>query len=53
LISTAGTSNEPRLATVSADLQQAIGLASTTVAGGKASPARAAATLQATAEKLR
>jgi raffinose/stachyose/melibiose transport system substrate-binding protein len=49
----ASKSSEPRLATVSADLQEAIGVASTTVAAGKATPAKAAATLQAAAEKLR
>src|SRR5262249_54091646 len=52
LISDAGKSAEPRLATVSADLQTAIGVASTTVAAGKASPAQAAATLENTARKL-
>lgn len=53
LITDAGKSSEPRLATVSADLQTAIGVASTTVAAGKATPEQAAATLQATAEKLK
>lgn len=53
LINDAGTSAEPRLATVSADMQEAIGVASTTVAAGQATPAKAAATLQSTAEKLR
>jgi raffinose/stachyose/melibiose transport system substrate-binding protein len=53
LVADAGKSSEPRLATVNADLQQAIGVASTTVAAGKATPAKAAATLQAAAEKIR
>jgi ABC-type glycerol-3-phosphate transport system substrate-binding protein len=53
LIKDAGASSEPRLATVSADLQTAIGVASTTVAGGKATPEEAAATLQATATKIK
>ncbi len=52
LISGAVTSDEPRLATVSPDLQLAIGSASTTVASGSATPAQAAATLQAAAAKL-
>jgi raffinose/stachyose/melibiose transport system substrate-binding protein len=53
LITDAGKSTEPRLATVSADLQTAIGVASTTVAAGSATPAEAAATLQATADKIK
>jgi ABC-type glycerol-3-phosphate transport system substrate-binding protein len=53
LITDAGKSTEPRLATVSADLQTAIGVASTTVAAGSASPEQAAATLQSTAEKIK
>jgi ABC-type glycerol-3-phosphate transport system substrate-binding protein len=53
LITDSGQSAEPRLATVSADLQTAIGEASTTVAAGKASPAEAAATLQAAAAKIK
>jgi raffinose/stachyose/melibiose transport system substrate-binding protein len=53
LITDAGKSSEPRLATVSADLQTAIGDATTTVAAGKASPSQAAATLQAAAEKAK
>jgi ABC-type glycerol-3-phosphate transport system substrate-binding protein len=53
LIQQAGTTSEPRLATVSADLQTAIGDATTTVAGGKATPAKAAQTLESAAEKLR
>jgi len=52
LISGAVTSDEPRLATVSPDLQLAIGSATTTVASGSATPAQAAATLQAAAAKL-
>jgi ABC-type glycerol-3-phosphate transport system substrate-binding protein len=48
LISSAVASTEPRLSTVSANLQQAIGVASTTVAAGSATPAQAAATLQKT-----
>ncbi len=43
LISDAGKSSEPRLATVVADLQTAIGVASTTVAAGEATPEEAAA----------
>src|SRR5262249_41627719 len=53
LISDANTSTEPRLATVSAGLQTAIGVASTTVAAGQATPAQAAATLQSAAEKIK
>jgi ABC-type glycerol-3-phosphate transport system substrate-binding protein len=53
LITDAGKSSEPRLATVSADLQTAIGVASTTVAAGSATPDKAAATLQAAAEKIK
>ena len=45
LIATTAISAEPRLSTVSANLQQAIGVASTTVAAGSATPAQAAATL--------
>jgi len=52
LISSAVTSDEPRLATVSPNLQLAIGSATTTVASGSATPAKAAATLQAAAAKL-
>lgn len=52
LIADAGKSSEPRLATVSADLQTAIGEASTTVAAGKASPPRAAQTLEKKAREL-
>lgn len=53
LISDAGKSSEPRLATVSADLQTAIGVASTTVAAGQATPEEAAATLQSSAENIK
>jgi raffinose/stachyose/melibiose transport system substrate-binding protein len=53
LITDAGKSSEPRLATVSADLQTAIGVASTTVAAGQATPEQAAATLQSSAEKIK
>jgi raffinose/stachyose/melibiose transport system substrate-binding protein len=53
LIQQAGSTSEPRLANVEADLQTAIGDATTTVAAGKASPEKAAETLQAAAEKLR
>jgi raffinose/stachyose/melibiose transport system substrate-binding protein len=53
LITDAGKSSEPRLATVKADLQTAIGVASTTVAAGQATPEQAAATLQSTAEKIK
>jgi raffinose/stachyose/melibiose transport system substrate-binding protein len=52
LITSAVTSSEPRLATVSPNLQLAIGVASTTVASGSATPAQAAATLQAAAAKM-
>jgi raffinose/stachyose/melibiose transport system substrate-binding protein len=48
LIAATGTSTEPRLSLVSANLQQAIGVASTTVAAGSATPAQAAATLEKT-----
>jgi raffinose/stachyose/melibiose transport system substrate-binding protein len=52
LISNAVLSSEPRLATVSPNLQLAIGVASTTVASGSATPAQAASTLQAAAAKM-
>ena len=52
LITNAAASSEPRLATVSPNLQIAIGTASTTVASGSATPAAAAATLQAAAAKM-
>ncbi|MBV9446394.1 MAG: extracellular solute-binding protein [Streptosporangiaceae bacterium] len=52
LITNAVASTEPRLATVSVNLQTAIGNATTTVASGSATPAQAAATLQAAAAKL-
>ena len=52
LITHAVASSEPRLATVSTNLQLAIGVASTTVASGSATPAKAAATLQAAAAKM-
>jgi len=52
LITNAVASSEPRLATVSANLQTAIGVASTTVASGSATPAQAAATLEAAAAKM-
>ncbi len=52
LITKAVASTEPRLGTVSPNLQLAIGVASTTVASGSASPAQAAATLQAAAAKM-
>jgi raffinose/stachyose/melibiose transport system substrate-binding protein len=52
LISNAVASSEPRLGTVSTNLQMAIGVASTTVASGSATPAQAAATLQAAAAKM-
>jgi raffinose/stachyose/melibiose transport system substrate-binding protein len=51
LIADASKATKPRLATISADLQSAIGDATTIVAAGKASPEEAAATLQAEAEK--
>lgn len=49
LIEQAGSVSEPRLSLISANLQTAIGVASTTVAAGQATPAQAAATLQASA----
>jgi raffinose/stachyose/melibiose transport system substrate-binding protein len=52
LITSAVASSEPRLATVSVNLQTAIGNATTTVASGSATPAQAAAALQAAAAKL-
>lgn len=52
LITNAVASSEPRLGTVSSNLQTAIGVASTTVASGSTSPAQAAATLQAAAAKM-
>jgi raffinose/stachyose/melibiose transport system substrate-binding protein len=52
LITSAVASAEPRLATVSVNLQTAIGNATTTVASGSATPAKAAAALQAAAAKL-
>lgn len=48
----ATSSSEPRLETVSANLQTAIGVAATTVAAGKATPEQAAQTLQQTAASL-
>jgi hypothetical protein len=53
LIAKAGQSSEPRLANVSANLQTAIGVASTTVAASSKTPQQAAAILQAAAAKLR
>ena len=50
LIKSTSVSSEPRLSTVSANLQQAIGVASTTVAAGSATPAQAATTLANTAK---
>ncbi len=47
LIKQASTVTEPRLALINASLGQAIGVASASVAGGKATPAQALATLQA------
>ncbi|AYG04132.1 ABC transporter substrate-binding protein [Gryllotalpicola protaetiae] len=49
LIKTTTTVKEPRLSLVSSQLQQAIGVAATSVAQGSASPQQAAATLQSTA----
>ncbi|MFC4243244.1 ABC transporter substrate-binding protein [Gryllotalpicola reticulitermitis] len=49
LIKTTTTVTEPRLSSVSSQLAQAIGVAATSVAQGKASPQQAAATLQRTA----
>jgi raffinose/stachyose/melibiose transport system substrate-binding protein len=53
LITAASNSTEPRLATVNADMQTAIGVASTTVPAGDATPQEAAATLEATAQSLK
>ncbi|MCX2750066.1 extracellular solute-binding protein [Arthrobacter sp. MI7-26] len=50
LIDQAATVTEPRLGLVSSDLSTAFGVASTTVAEGKASPEQAAQTLQSSAE---
>jgi ABC-type glycerol-3-phosphate transport system substrate-binding protein len=52
LIKNTAVSTEPRLSTVSANLQTAIGVASTTVAAGSATPAQAAATLQNSAKSI-
>ena len=52
LITNAVASSEPRLGTVTPNLQLAIGVASTTVASGSATPAQAAAALQAAAAKM-
>ncbi len=52
LITSAVASAEPRLGTVSTNLQTAIGVASTTVASGSATPDQAAATLQAAEAKM-
>jgi len=52
LITNAVSSSEPRLGTVTPNLQLAIGVASTTVASGSATPAQAAAALQAAAAKM-
>lgn len=48
LIRRTATSSEPRLSLVSAKLQEAIGVASQSVASGKSTPSDAAATLQRT-----
>lgn len=48
LIADTGSVSEPRLSLISADLQQAIGVASTTVVEGQATPEQAAATLEKT-----
>lgn len=52
IIAAAGKSNEPRLATVSPDLQTLIGAATTTVAAGKATAEEATKVLQEGASKL-
>lgn len=46
LVAEASASNEPRLSLISANLQQAIGIASQSVANGQATPGQAAATLE-------
>ncbi|MDQ1576728.1 MAG: raffinose/stachyose/melibiose transport system substrate-binding protein [Microbacteriaceae bacterium] len=48
LIKQAGTVTEPRLGAINKALGQALGVASASVAGGKATPQQALATLQAT-----
>jgi ABC-type glycerol-3-phosphate transport system substrate-binding protein len=48
LIKQAGTVTEPRLGAINKALGQALGVASASVAGGKATPQEALATLQAT-----
>jgi ABC-type glycerol-3-phosphate transport system substrate-binding protein len=52
LIAETATVEEPRLSLVSAEMQEAIGVASTTVADGSATPEEAAAVMQATVESL-
>lgn len=52
LIAQTSSITEPRLSLVSADLQQAVGVASTTVAAGDATPEEAAKTLQETMKRL-
>lgn len=51
LIKQAGSTTEPRLGLVNAKLGQALGVASSSVAEGKATPEQAVATLQSTVEK--
>jgi ABC-type glycerol-3-phosphate transport system substrate-binding protein len=48
LIKTTSTVAEPRLSLVSSELQEAVGVAATTVAAGQASPEQAAKKLQET-----
>ncbi|HEY3438660.1 MAG TPA: ABC transporter substrate-binding protein [Actinotalea sp.] len=53
MITNAEKSTAPRFATISADMNTAIGSALTSIAEGTATPEEAAATLQTTAESLR
>jgi raffinose/stachyose/melibiose transport system substrate-binding protein len=48
LIKTTSTVSEPRLSLVSSELQEAVGVAATTVAAGQATPEQAAKKLQET-----
>ena len=52
LVQQTTTSSEPRLSLITSDLQQAIGVASTTVAEGQKTPEQAASALQDAADKL-
>ncbi|MCS3843648.1 ABC transporter substrate-binding protein [Microbacterium sp. AK031] len=52
LIASTATADEPRLSLISAEMQEAIGVASTTVAEGRATPEEAAATMQEAVDAL-